>query len=317
MNISGPHCSDLLEFASSLGFDRRGLQEQFLRNPKLDLSCVENSVTDIEFESIIQELLSRTSDHFLGLHYGCFLNIKAMGLIYTISKSALDIEQAILLAGDFLKYTFPAFEITKRTNGSTCYIEVTCLFHDPSIRKHLSDATLCVIYRELKLMTGPSSKIHVHFPHTKINEYKKMLGDDVTKGNAYALSFEKEIVNQSLSEKGLSDIGELLPAFLHLLERLKSAKTFSAKVKKMILSMSNPDLPAFEKVASQFAMSSRSFQRKLTEEDRSFRAISDEIKRDLSKYLRKSKKLRTQDIALLLGYSESSAYLHAAKKWGL
>ena len=135
------------------------------------------------------------------------------------------------------------------------------------------------------------------------------------KGSTYALSFKKEIVNQSLNKKTLLTIGELLPAFLHLLEKARGAKTFSYQVKNMILSMSNPHLPDFAQVASEFTMSSRSFQRKLTNEGYSFRRISDDIKRDLSKYLKKSKTLKTQDIAYLLGYSEPSAYLHAAKKW--
>ena len=79
--------------------------------------------------------------------------------------------------------------------------------------------------------------------------------------------------------------------------------------------MSEPELPGFEKVVSQFAISKRSFQRKLKDEGSSFRKISDEIKSELSKFLQRSKNLKTQDIAYLLGYSEPSAYLRAVKKW--
>lgn len=57
--------------------------------------------------------------------------------------------------------------------------------------------------------------------------------------------------------------------------------------------------------------------RKLSEEDISFRRITDDIKKELSTYLAKGNKMKTQDIAFILGYSEASAYLHAAKKWQL
>jgi AraC-like DNA-binding protein len=66
-----------------------------------------------------------------------------------------------------------------------------------------------------------------------------------------------------------------------------------------------------------FPLSSRTFQRKLSEESLSFRRITDDIKKELSIYLAKGNKMKTQDTASILGYSEASSYLHAAKKWEL
>lgn len=83
----------------------------------------------------------------------------------------------------------------------------------------------------------------------------------------------------------------------------------------MILNMCSPELPTLEQVCKQFAMSQRTFQRKLTQEGHSFRTITNDIKKELAAYLREGNKMKTQDIALILGYSESSAYLHAAKNW--
>lgn len=83
----------------------------------------------------------------------------------------------------------------------------------------------------------------------------------------------------------------------------------------MMLAMCRPDLPALNEVAAQFNTSKRSFQLALSNYGVSFRRISDDIKRDLAKCLRKSNTLKTQDIAYLLGYSDASAYLHAERKW--
>lgn len=76
-----------------------------------------------------------------------------------------------------------------------------------------------------------------------------------------------------------------------------------------------PELPNFEQVAKQFPLSNRTIQRKLTDEGTSFRKITNSIKKELSKYLVKGKFLKTQDISLMLGYLEPSAYLHAVNKW--
>lgn len=315
MNISVLHVANLLEFAASLGLNNKVLRDQFVKDPNKDLSCIENTVTLQELRSIIRELIVKTSDDFLGLHYGCFLNLKAVGLIYNISKSATHVGQAILLVEDFLKHTFSAFEIVQKNKGTATHLQLQCSLGDKLIKRHLSDSTLCVLYRELKLMTGGVSGIHIHFPYVEIKEYRRMFGDDVKRGNIHAISFNKKVVNQLLNQNGIMAIGELLPAFMYLLEKVKRQQTFSSQVRKMLLSMSDPSLPTFEQVSAQFPMSQRTFQRKLTSEGCSFRSISNDIKRGLAKYLSGSGKLKTKDVAGLLGYSESSAYLHALKKW--
>ena len=68
-------------------------------------------------------------------------------------------------------------------------------------------------------------------------------------------------------------------------------------------------------VVRQFYISKRTFQRKLLSEGTSYRKIVNEIKKDLSIFLQKGKPIKTKELAYLLGYSESSAYLHALNKW--
>ncbi len=86
---------------------------------------------------------------------------------------------------------------------------------------------------------------------------------------------------------------------------------------KIIFNICRPESPNLQQVCAQFAMSERTFQRKLTKEGRSFRSITNEIKKELAIYLHEGNKMKTQDIAYILGYSEPSAYLHAYKRWGL
>lgn len=315
MRIAAAHLANLLEFASSLGFDKEKLKQQFLANGKLDLFLIENSILEDEMIAVVKELLTVSRDEYLGLHYGCFMNVKAMGLIYNISKSATEIEHVISFLKSFLEKTFPVFELNIVNKKNTVLIGLKCSVGDEEVRKQLTDATLCIMYRELKLIVNNSCKIEVQFPCKKLDEYKKLLGDDVQKGISHYIAFDRESLNSSLNSQNISTIGELLPAFLLLLEKTTNTNKFSVQVRKMILNMCSPELPDFGKVASQFCMSSRTFQRKLADEGTSFRIILDIVKKDLFKYLQKGSHLKTQDIAFILGYSEASAYLHAAKKW--
>ena len=313
--IAAPHLANLLEFASSLGFDQESVKKKFLSEAKMDLSLVENSVSEGEMAAVIKELQSATNDPFLGLHYGFFMNVKAMGLVYNISKSATDVEQVLLFLKNFLGSTFPIFELSILKRKTAVLIELKCSLGDKEVARQLADTLLCVMYRELNLILSRACKIELQFPCKEIGEYEKFFGQDVKKGTSHFISFDSSQLNAALSPKSISYMGELLPAFLFMLEQAKNTPNFAAQVRKMMLNMCAPELPELEKVAAPFCMSPRTFQRKLREEGSSFRAIANEVKKDLASYLSKSKSLKTQDIAFLLGYSETSAYLHAVKSW--
>ena len=153
-------------------------------------------------------------------------------------------------------------------------------------------------------------------PNSNISEFSNFLNVPVRVGGGYIFTFESTVLTTEINRKKVKEIEMLLPKYLQILDKKESGfKEFSIQVRNVILNMCNPELPTFEQVASQFALSHRTIQRKLTEEGLSFRKITDNIKSELSGYLSKGHKMKTQDIAYLLGYSEASAYLHAAGRW--
>jgi AraC-like DNA-binding protein len=159
-------------------------------------------------------------------------------------------------------------------------------------------------------------KIDLEVPNTTISEFENYIEDDLLTGKEYRFVLEASIVNEEINKKVIKKIELLLPKFLQMIDnKNKDRELFSAQVKSMILYMSSPELPQFDMVANQFPYSKRSIQRKLAKEGFTYRKIIDDIKNELSNYLSKGHKIKTQDIAFLLGYSESCAYLHAVKKW--
>jgi len=70
-----------------------------------------------------------------------------------------------------------------------------------------------------------------------------------------------------------------------------------------------------EKVADDLAVSARTLQRRLNEEDTTFANLLEETRRDLaSKYIREKNKC-LNEISFLLGFSEVSAFSRAFKRW--
>ncbi|SDU37661.1 AraC family transcriptional regulator ligand-binding domain-containing protein [Halopseudomonas salegens] len=73
-------------------------------------------------------------------------------------------------------------------------------------------------------------------------------------------------------------------------------------------------VPSLESVASDMHQSSRTLRRRLTDEGINYRAILDHVRADLEQYLELQGLSRAQ-LAERLGYSETTAYLHARKRW--
>lgn len=73
--------------------------------------------------------------------------------------------------------------------------------------------------------------------------------------------------------------------------------------------------PTAEQVAAAFGIAERSFRRQLSQEKTPFQKISDDVKEQKARrYLADSEK-SVADIAALLGYSESAAFVRAFERW--
>jgi AraC-like DNA-binding protein len=70
-----------------------------------------------------------------------------------------------------------------------------------------------------------------------------------------------------------------------------------------------------DEVAAQLAMSGRSLQRKLQEQGSSFQKLHDEHRHQRSLQLLANEDLSLLDISLQLGFSESSTFYRAFKRW--
>ena len=73
--------------------------------------------------------------------------------------------------------------------------------------------------------------------------------------------------------------------------------------------------PKREDVAKAFNMSLRSFQRRLNEEDTSYKKVLDDARKELSSVYLERDCYPIEEVAFLLGYSNISAFYTAFKRW--
>lgn len=86
-------------------------------------------------------------------------------------------------------------------------------------------------------------------------------------------------------------------------------------IKSLICRQIADGIPKIESIAEDLRISSRSLQRQLASEGCSFKVIVEETREELAKSYIRSTHYSMTEIALMLGYSEVSAFTRAFKRW--
>ena len=101
---------------------------------------------------------------------------------------------------------------------------------------------------------------------------------------------------------------------LTVLQNLGSSDDMVRDIRTFVLDALPNGAPSLKKVCEHFQMSERSLQRMLAKHSLSYQELVDQLRADLAKtYI--SNDYSFLDIALLLGYSEQSAFHRAFKRW--
>lgn len=311
MAVQGRHLQLLLDFAAYRFISVEALQE-LLPDPDVDLCAEDCSVPFPIYQHVLQAIIEEEAVPDLGIRYGMYLNLQALGLVHSISLEVSSIEQAILMLTEYLRAYFPFLQVQSKTLDGEIQLDLSTDIEEERLRCFMLDSTFCFLYRELKAMG--IEQVGLQVPYADGSQFQTALRQEVETGAYHSFRFDAAVVNVEINRRSMQLIDVLLPQYLLLLDREKG-DTFPAMVKRMLLQMSTPLLPSLSQVSAQFAMSDRNFQRKLRSHGQSFRSLTNEVKQQLAQYLQEGGKMKVKDIAYALGYSEPSAYLHALKNW--
>ena len=102
---------------------------------------------------------------------------------------------------------------------------------------------------------------------------------------------------------------------LELLDRLSVEGSFGDKVREGICVALPRGDASLEVVATKLGMSARTLQRRLSEEGTSHQSLLEELRRSLSEQYLGRPDLCTEDVALMLGFSDGRAFRRAFKRW--
>jgi len=101
----------------------------------------------------------------------------------------------------------------------------------------------------------------------------------------------------------------------HKLLEIDRHHSLARQVKNRLRIMLNQGIPSRELIAEQLGMSSRTLQRQLHTEEKSYKDLLQEVREELAKHYLKSTDLNLADIAKRLGFSEVRSFQRSYKAW--
>jgi AraC-like DNA-binding protein len=99
------------------------------------------------------------------------------------------------------------------------------------------------------------------------------------------------------------------------LMQLPGSDAFEQIVRRQIASLAREGEPCLERVAESLHLSPRTLRRRLQERNRQFRDLHDETLCRIAEGHLRDPRLQLAEVALLLGYSEQSAFTRAFRRW--
>jgi AraC-like DNA-binding protein len=198
------------------------------------------------------------------------------------------------------------------------------LVHDTTgslpLPRHAAEFGMAWVVMLARRTTGeaiiPRDVLFAHPAPGPIDEHRRLFGIEPRFGaaaNAVHLRVEDLARPHRAADPALADV--LASHARHLLERLPDSSDLTAQVRRAIHDGLTAGDAALATIARALELSPRTLQRQLRGEGQSFRALLDEVRRELApRYLRESR-FSVAEVAFALGFADQTAFHRAFVRW--
>ncbi|SHO58937.1 AraC-like transcriptional regulator QhpR [Vibrio quintilis] len=277
------------------------------------------SIKLVNYCRVLEEAASQADYDNFGLHYGKQFQPQSLGLIGYIGLCSATLEEALRnVASAFHWHQHDTF--VQLADMKDCWRFDYQIRHGAIIyRRQDAELTLGMIMNLIRSATGIKwAPREVHFEHPRPEQWHdhcKVFDAPVYFDQPYnSLIIPKADVMRPMPNHDPMLLSVMLDALQHLNTtsyRQNIVEQTRAQI-QISLIHGEPDLEA---TADQLGMSRWSLQRRLQQENITFSRLVDHVRCELATHYLKQQKLPISEMGMLLGYSETSAFSRAFKRW--
>jgi AraC-like DNA-binding protein len=275
-----------------------------------------------QYKTVLDFALRQTNNPEYGLDFGNQPNLG--GTIGMLSASCANLQEAFIqgckflkVQGDFANIQFIEDESYPRLVYSP--IE-SWVLESPHTAKLEVDAMFSFLNTIVKINSNNTIipfRLKLAFPTPENStKYEEVFGIRPEFGSgANEMIFQKRsllIPMKAFNPETFKLLNEYLQAKL---DHLTTSEKVSEKVKRILHSSFKYEFPDIDSVADKLSLSARTLQRKLSEEQTTFKDILQETRFGIAEKLLKQSHLTVSEISYMLGYSDPGNFSRSFKKY--
>ncbi|WP_300603819.1 AraC family transcriptional regulator [Niabella sp.] len=320
MGLQGTVIRSIFQTAASFGAAFDTLCQQSGVSPE-EISDSENMVEWEKAALIWVPLLKLSGDPLIGLRIGMSADKPLHGMLGFLIRSCKDIDQALDMFSRYGHMSSPMVEY-RYTVKDVAVLEITqnklWLMKHPEPARHANDFLLAAIVNTCSALSGKHIiplRVELAFEMREISVYRKFYGCEVL--------FNKEINRIVFSKKDIStailtsdqSMFQLFNSIVADKQALMTTNSTVENLKQVLFMQFKGRIPTIEEAASALNMTPRHLQRKLFQEQTTFRDIAGTIRKEIAFQLMQNPAIKISEISDILGYSELTAFRKAFKSW--
>lgn len=311
--------SGLSEFILSKGADVDRvlglcrINPELLQQPTLSLGLP-------NYCQVLEEAAVQSGCDNFGLHYGKQFKPQSLGLIGYIGLCSSTVETAI----QNVVNAFPFHQhntLTRLVDRGDHYRFDYQVRHGSILCKRQdAELTLGMILNLLRHGLGKSwAPREVHFEHPRPHqwhEHCKIFDAPVYFDQPYnSLLIAKRDLQRAMPERDQTLLLVMQDAIRRLNADAPSQQSIVDSARSRVRQALLRGEPVLDEVADKLGLSASSLQRRLREQNLSFTQLVDKVRCELATHYLQQQQLPISEMALLLGYSEVSAFSRAFRRW--
>ncbi|WP_018628483.1 AraC family transcriptional regulator [Niabella aurantiaca] len=263
-----------------------------------------------------------TNNEQIGLFMGGDVPVSMTGMVGFMMQASKNLDEAIRVYCKYGHMVCPMIAYEYKIKGKLAIIELhqNALWKTtyPRNARIAIDFVLASTINFIKVLSGKNiypQAVEVEYAKNAVTTYYDVLQCQVLfNAPLHRMIFLAGDVQTPV----LTSDASLFEMFNTILGQKKSLAIQSScrdAVKHLLLMQHKGQIPTIDDAAAGLDMTVRTLQRKLTEEQTSFREIAGEVKKELALHLMKNGTGTITEVAGVLGYNDLPAFRRAFKTW--
>ncbi|MBC2579422.1 AraC family transcriptional regulator [Clostridium sp. DJ247] len=319
LTISATKISAFLKDFENYGVTR----DEILRYARIIPSILkspDNRLTSEGVNRIIQAAVKLTNNEDIGLLQGARLSKGFSSILGYILMNCDTLGEAALKYCKYEKIVDETSITDIKIESNFAILSNTTIDNKLLNNRQFSDFKISGMLSYAKLLTGKNIRLNkVCFTHRKpkdISEYQKIFQCPIFfEESMNALVFDYESLKLLITEPNRSLLILFEKNIQEVLQERDGSETYTKKVTRIITKETKGELPKIDLVARKLTISTRGLQIRLKNEGTSYTKLISKVQREMAEKYLKDKNNSTDEIAYALGFSDTSAFHRAFKKW--